>query len=212
MLKSHNKRVMVFGVFDGLHEGHKSFLRQARKYGGELRAVVAQAAGLESFIRIVVVSITVFLPALVLSLPITGLLRWGVHWYEDAVSYAGRPRWFRLGRLGIGVALVGLLAGSFSLMPSDEQAAIKQVNVMLQNGLSAQSDEAVPRPLQRIPDFRARASGPYTLDRSLDLSRDLSFADSTATQTIKVDVLFDNGLHFECLLGQTLAEPLCTET
>lgn len=176
-----------------------------------LRAIVAQAASLENFIRIVVVLITVFLPALVLALPITGLLRWGVHLYDDAVSYTGRPRWFRVGRLGAGALALGLLAGSFSQMTTAEQAAIKQVNVMVQNGQQAESDNEVPRPLQRIPDFRARALGPYTLDRSLDLSRDSSFADSTATQTIKVDVLFESGLHFECLLGQTLAEPLCTE-
>ncbi len=33
---------MVFGVFDGLHEGHVSFLRQARSFGDRLVAVVAQ--------------------------------------------------------------------------------------------------------------------------------------------------------------------------
>ena len=39
---------MVFGVFDGLHEGHRAFLRQAKKYGDELIAVVARdAAALE---------------------------------------------------------------------------------------------------------------------------------------------------------------------
>lgn len=33
---------MVFGVFDGLHAGHRAFLRQAKKRGGELIAVVAR--------------------------------------------------------------------------------------------------------------------------------------------------------------------------
>jgi len=36
------KRVMVFGVFDGLHEGHRYFLAAAQKYGDELIAVVAR--------------------------------------------------------------------------------------------------------------------------------------------------------------------------
>ena len=36
--------VMVFGVFDGLHKGHESFLRQARRWGSELIAVVARDA------------------------------------------------------------------------------------------------------------------------------------------------------------------------
>lgn len=35
---------MVFGVFDRLHEGHRSFLVQARAHGDELIAVVARDA------------------------------------------------------------------------------------------------------------------------------------------------------------------------
>lgn len=35
-------RVMVFGVFDGIHAGHRAFLRQARKFGRELIVVVAR--------------------------------------------------------------------------------------------------------------------------------------------------------------------------
>ena len=35
-------RVLVFGTFDGLHEGHISFLKQAKKYGDELIVVVAR--------------------------------------------------------------------------------------------------------------------------------------------------------------------------
>lgn len=45
-MKSRNahkkKRVLVFGVFDFLHPGHISFLRQARKRGAELTVVVAR--------------------------------------------------------------------------------------------------------------------------------------------------------------------------
>ncbi|MFY9463295.1 MAG: adenylyltransferase/cytidyltransferase family protein [Candidatus Sungiibacteriota bacterium] len=36
------KKVMVFGVFDGLHEGHRYFLAMAREQGDELIAVVAR--------------------------------------------------------------------------------------------------------------------------------------------------------------------------
>lgn len=37
-----NKRVLIFGVFDGLHPGHKFFLRQTREYGDELIVVAAR--------------------------------------------------------------------------------------------------------------------------------------------------------------------------
>jgi len=36
------KKVMVFGVFDGLHEGHHAFLRAAKTRGRELVVVVAR--------------------------------------------------------------------------------------------------------------------------------------------------------------------------
>lgn len=36
------KRVMVFGVFDGLHEGHRHFLSEVAKHGHELIVVVAR--------------------------------------------------------------------------------------------------------------------------------------------------------------------------
>ena len=34
--------VMVFGVFDGVHEGHRAFLEEARHYGDRVIAVVTQ--------------------------------------------------------------------------------------------------------------------------------------------------------------------------
>lgn len=36
------RKVMVFGVFDGVHEGHRALFREAKKYGGYLIAVVTQ--------------------------------------------------------------------------------------------------------------------------------------------------------------------------
>ena len=36
------KTVMVFGVFDGVHDGHRQFLKQAKSIGDYLVAVVAQ--------------------------------------------------------------------------------------------------------------------------------------------------------------------------
>ncbi len=36
------KKVLVFGTFDRLHNGHLNFLRQAKKYGNYLTIVVAR--------------------------------------------------------------------------------------------------------------------------------------------------------------------------
>ena len=35
------KRVMVFGVFDGIHDGHRDFFKQARALGDHLTVLVA---------------------------------------------------------------------------------------------------------------------------------------------------------------------------
>ncbi len=35
-------RVMIFGVFDGLHDGHKFFIEKAQEYGDELHIIVTQ--------------------------------------------------------------------------------------------------------------------------------------------------------------------------
>jgi len=36
------KKVLVFGTFDGLHEGHKNFFKQAKKFGDELIVVIGR--------------------------------------------------------------------------------------------------------------------------------------------------------------------------
>jgi FAD synthetase len=37
-----NIKVMVFGVFDGLHKGHRAMLKEAKQYGDYLMVAVAQ--------------------------------------------------------------------------------------------------------------------------------------------------------------------------
>ncbi len=40
-------RVLVFGTFDGLHEGHKNFFRQAKEFGDFLVVVVGRDSTVE---------------------------------------------------------------------------------------------------------------------------------------------------------------------
>jgi len=37
-----NKKVVIFGVFDGIHEGHLSFISDAKKEGNHLVVIVAR--------------------------------------------------------------------------------------------------------------------------------------------------------------------------
>ena len=42
------KTVLVFGTFDGLHDGHRFFLREARAHGARLVVSVAQSSVVET--------------------------------------------------------------------------------------------------------------------------------------------------------------------
>ncbi|MEK7499852.1 MAG: adenylyltransferase/cytidyltransferase family protein [Patescibacteria group bacterium] len=45
------KKVLAFGAFDPLHEGHKDFLRQARELGDHLTVVVAHDSAIRAHKR-----------------------------------------------------------------------------------------------------------------------------------------------------------------
>ena len=37
-----SKKILIFGVFDGIHKGHLYFINEAKKQGGHLVAIVAR--------------------------------------------------------------------------------------------------------------------------------------------------------------------------
>jgi FAD synthetase len=41
------KKILIFGVFDGIHEGHLSFINEAKEQGNQLIAVVARDSMVE---------------------------------------------------------------------------------------------------------------------------------------------------------------------
>lgn len=42
-----SKKILIFGVFDGVHDGHLSFIYEARKHGDHLVAIVARDSMVE---------------------------------------------------------------------------------------------------------------------------------------------------------------------
>lgn len=177
---------------------------------GALRGILNQASGAD-VLGAAIVLLTIFLPSAAFALPITGLLRLGVHEFEEALHHSGRPRLFRMGRMWVGAVALAVLVGSFSQFSDTEKAALRQVNNLVRTALAANSDQDVPPALQQIANFHARASQHYTLNQRSSLSADAGIVGSVAVETIEVDVLFDSGLHFTCLVGQGLARPLCSE-
>ena len=47
MMNEKPKKVLVFGTFDSLHEGHRHFFRQAKELGGYLLVVVARDSSIK---------------------------------------------------------------------------------------------------------------------------------------------------------------------
>jgi hypothetical protein len=174
-----------------------------------LQILFSQMGQAEDFFRALLVLVPSFLPSVAFALPITALMRLGVNGYGDAMSYTGRPRLRRLAQLTVGALALGVFAGSLSLMSSDEQAAVRQVNTMVKNALAPDAD--VPAPLRSIDDVRARAGRRYTLSLRTETDIDFTIAGSSAVQMHEVEVLFDNGFRFKCRMGQSLAQPFCTE-
>jgi hypothetical protein len=154
--------------------------------------------------------VTLFLPLAALFLVITSLLRLGSNWYEEALSYTGRPRLRRMARLWLGVAVLAAIAGSTAQLGEDEQAALRQIHAMLQQALTA-DDQALPDPLRSIDEFRDRASQAYLLSASTDFSADASITGSTSERYVNVEVAFESGLTIHCTVGQTLGQPVCSE-
>jgi hypothetical protein len=178
---------------------------------GIVKALLSQMGGASQLFTASLILVSIFLPSVALSLPITGLMRLAVNWHEDALSYAGRPRLVRLGRVWAGVVVAAVIAGSFSQMTPDERAAVRQVDAVIRAGLAAHSSGDVPVSLRSVDNFPAGDGTGYVLTQRTDVSRDLSIAGSAAVQTVEVFVVFDNGLRLRCLAGPTLAQPLCSE-
>lgn len=47
--KRHMKKILVFGIFDGLHPGHIDFFRQAKEHGDFLIVAVGQTSAIKKF-------------------------------------------------------------------------------------------------------------------------------------------------------------------
>jgi hypothetical protein len=160
------------------------------------------------YVTATIVLITAFLPSAALSLFITVPLRLAVNQSEDALHQAGRVRAFRLARAWVALIVVVGLIGSFAQMSDVEKEAVQKVNRLVQTALTT---DKLPDALADIANFRERAHGGYTLAQAAQTDVDFTIAGSTGVTSVLVDVLFDSGLHFQCLVGESLARPLCTE-
>lgn len=102
----------------------------------------------------------------------------------------------------MGASLLGLVFGSFSQMPPEATAAVRQTDRLMQKALRAPTAGEVPSAVTRVPDFRARTVPHYQLDQ-----RPVPFS---AQRLVEVRVYFTNGLVVSCLYAPR-ATPVCEE-
>ena len=155
---------------------------------------------LGSKVLVIVISIV---PVLFLLLPVPALLRLGATWHAETLTEASRFRGMRLAGIWAGGVILAILVGCAALMSPDEQTAVRRINYLVQQGLNAESEQAVPEALQSVADFQSRAIPPYQLFSSGETS--------DGQQYFSVEVHFSSGLVFTCLTSDALPEPICRD-
>lgn len=106
-----------------------------------------------------------FLPLLIMCLPIAGLLRWLTARQEQALALAGWPRGRALLVQAGLILAIGGLAGSWAQMTPAAQEAVRRVNRMVAHALAAPAETLLPAALRSVPEIRDHAASPYALEQ-----------------------------------------------
>jgi hypothetical protein len=139
------------------------------------------------------------LPVVLISAPIALLVRAAARWHAQAAGLSGLDRLRSWAWLLALMAAIGLFAGSWSQMPPDAQAAVRQVNRQLQFMLD-HPDQPLAASFKDIPGLRARATRSYTLSER---------PASTSPTAVEVAVQFSSGYAVTCLVDHRGSVPLC---
>jgi|GEM_PF-1244547 len=143
-----------------------------------------------------------FLPLLVLDLPAAAILRWLVNWHEKTEMEGGASRWrAQVGLMAAAVALAAF-AGTWAQMPAHAREAVRKIDRLVQYALAAPPDKPLSVSLREIPNVRSRMSDTYYLTQHQAV---------TSPTAVEVEVYFDSGFVFSCLVDSEGATPLCAE-
>jgi hypothetical protein len=143
-----------------------------------------------------------FLPLMVMSLPLAGFLRWSARRQEQLQTKAGPARWRAQLGLVIVIAIVGGFAGTWSQLPATSQEAVRRVHSLLRKTLAEPASVLLPSAFQATPALRAHAASSYQLEARP--------ASSGYNQT-EVTVVFADGYLITCTADAEAAWVLCRE-
>jgi hypothetical protein len=116
-----------------------------------------------------VLTVITFIPRLFLYLPLGIAVQWILRQYLR-ISLTGARLW---GKIIVPIVCILLAFGtaSFSLYAREIRYALTTTNQLVQDGLAAASEDALPEPLQDVWYFTDYAKGEYTLEVSLEPDR-----------------------------------------
>jgi hypothetical protein len=116
-----------------------------------------------------VLAVLTFLPRLFLYMPLGIAIQWILRQYQRVSLTAARNS----GKVMVPVICILLALGSasFSLYAGEIRYALTTTNQLVQEGMAATSEDAIPKPLKNVWYFSAFAKGDYTLEVSLEPDR-----------------------------------------
>ncbi len=170
--------------------------------------VLARTWGQESLGTLLMYLLCIFLPLIILMMPISFFIRAGV---DAQKPHYDRPYlWARKYIIPFILTLVAILLGAFSLYSKDVRLAIRTVNEMILEGNQSNSISALPKSLQDVSGFLENAYGNYNLTWSdrVDTFRGPVPAGAELSQFLVI-ARYDNGFSFACVFSSNLGIPNC---
>lgn len=143
-----------------------------------------------------------FLPLMVMSLPLAGFLRWSARRQEQLQAKAGPARWWAQLWLVVVILAVGSFAGSWSQMPPLSQEAVRRVHSLLGKTLAEPASVPLPGAFQATPALRDHAASPYQLEAR---------PASSGYNQVEVRVTFADGYLITCTVDPEATWVLCRE-
>jgi hypothetical protein len=141
------------------------------------------------------------LPLIVMSLPISGVMRLAVYMHENFMQETGFKRARNMSLLFAGAVFIAVLSGSWAQMPPYAQEAVRQVDRVLEFARD-NPDRGLSVALRDASNVLDHLDQPYTLHQTA--------VDSSPTG-VEVSVNFADGFVMSCLVGQQGDIPYCQE-
>jgi hypothetical protein len=164
----------------------------------------------ESIGVISIMTLYIFLPMIVMALPIPLLIRWCSASLVPVDP--NEPINLRKGVMPIifTIALT-VVVGSLSFYTSHARQSLREMDALVKNGQEAASTADLPDPLQSLEGFLSNAQDSYTLEWSegADKFKGQRLMTESDSDQGTVTVRFKNGFSFVCLFIPQARQPAC---